>query len=120
MTVHKKIRDYIAMNKEKFVDASYACGVIKLEPIHEGFYHDVRKKVINGETYDCVCAFRPEVLKNIILNFGSSDVSTVLYQMRKQELLKTKDSERNTFSYYINDYELKSFIVVYVKKVDIY
>lgn len=126
MTAHARITDYISMNKEKFEDGCFlrSCRTqydgILLEPIHQGFYHDVRKKVINGETYEYVCVFRPGVLQNIILSLGFSDANVVLYQMRKQGYLKTKDKNRNTLPYRINDYELNDCIAVYIKRVDMY
>lgn len=126
MTAHTRITDYIAMNKEKFGNGCFlgncrtVCDGIELEPTHEGFYHDVRKKTIDGEVYDYVCVFRPGVLQNIILQLGFSDANVVLYQMRKQGYLKTKDKSRNTYPYRINDYELKDCIAVYVKRVNVY
>ena len=125
MKAHKRIRDYIAMNKDKFGNRCFFCNGrpvysgIELEPTHEGFYHDVRKKIIDGETYEYVCVFRPGVLQNILVSLGFSDANVVLYQMRKHGYLKSRDNKRNTSRYIINDYQLDDCIAVYIKLIDV-
>lgn len=108
LRAYAAIVEYITSNKDRFGDATFYSGCrsqhddITLETYHDGFFHAVRKKNINGKAYEKVFVFRPGRLENILSDAGFSDGKVSLYKLREEGFLLTKDKKRNTKPYTLN------------------
>ena len=114
------IVEYISMHKDRFADATFYTGCrsmfndIMLDANEDGFFHEVRKKMIGGTEYSMVYVFRKATLENILSDAGFSDAKVCLFKLREEGYLRTKDKLRNTYEYKVNG-SMQNCVAVYFK-----
>ncbi|MBO5031681.1 MAG: DUF927 domain-containing protein [Lachnospiraceae bacterium] len=116
---YSAIVEYISRNRDRFADATFFGGSrsmyddVTLDTNQDGFYHNVRRKTINGNVYDMVYVFRMGAMENILADAGFADAKVSLFKLREAGYLKTKDNNRNTYSYTINGSTQKCIAVYF-------
>lgn len=113
------IMQHVSEHRELFEDATYTGGsrsmynTINLDSDKEGFIIGTRKHVVEGKIYDRVIVFRMGTIENVLSDAGFSETKVALYELRKNSLIKTKDSKRNTYPYVINGTQVNCVAVYY-------
>ena len=117
---YSAIVEYISMHKDRFADATFYTGCrtmwndITLTENEDGFFHNVRKKMIGDTEYSMVYVFRKPTIENILSDAGFSEPKISLIKLREEGYLKTKDKLRNTLKYKVNGSE-QDCVAIYFK-----
>ena len=110
---------YISENAELFADCGYIGGsrsilnTFSIDAEKEGFYYGIRQRIIDNKEYDMVYVFRPGKAESILADSGFAETKVALFKMRKEGLLKTKDTARNTYTYNINGVDVNCIAIYY-------
>lgn len=114
------IVEYISSHKNDFADAGFFGGArtqfndVELGTDKVGFFHNIRRKIVNGKECDNVYVFRRGLLESILSEAGFSETKVTLHKLRQDGYLKTKDKKRDTYPYKING-SVQQCIAVYFR-----